>query len=114
MKIWHQSFTVLEDLPAYKAAMEKHIKKIVRPDTEVEIHGLIPGTYPSNYPGTDIGLSTLYTMHTMQWMVQAVKAHRAGVDAFAMCTIPNPLIREIRTLVDIPVVGYGESSFHTA
>jgi len=35
MKIWHQSFTVLEDLPAYRAAMEAHIRKVVRPDTQV-------------------------------------------------------------------------------
>jgi Asp/Glu/hydantoin racemase len=31
-----------------------------------------------------------------------------------MCTMPNPMIREIRTLVDIPVTGYGESAAHVA
>jgi Asp/Glu/hydantoin racemase len=31
-----------------------------------------------------------------------------------MCTLPNPYIREIRTLIDMPVVGYGEASFHMA
>jgi len=114
MRIWHQSFTVLEDLPDYRAAMEAHIRKVVRPDTEVVMHGLIPGTYLSNYPGTDLAYGSLYTIHGMQWIVQALKAQRAQYDAFAMATLPNPLIREIRALVDMPVAGYGESSFHLA
>jgi allantoin racemase len=114
MRIWHQSFTVLDDLPDYRSAMAAHIRKVVRPDTEVAMHGLIPGTYPSNYPGTDLAYGSLYTIHGMQWIVQALKAAHDKVDAFAMATLPNPLIREIRALVDMPVVGYGESSFHLA
>ena len=47
MKIWHQSFTVLDDLPAYREAMERHIRKVVLPDTEVVLHGMRPGTYPN-------------------------------------------------------------------
>jgi len=114
MKIWHQSFTVLEDLPAYAQAMSEHIGKVVRPGTEVAMHGQLPGTYTSNYPGTDLRHAALFGIHGLQWIVQALRAEGAGYDAFAMCTIPNPLIREIRTLVDIPVVGYGEASFHMA
>ena len=114
MKIWHQSFTVLEDLPAYAEAMRTHIKKVVRPDTEVVMHGQLPGTYPSNYPGTDLGYAALYHMHGSQWIIQALNAQRQKFDAYAMATLPNPLIREIRTLVDMPVIGYGESSMHMA
>lgn len=114
MKIWHQSFTVLDHLPAYQQAIEAHIRKAVRPDTEVVMHGVKPGTYPSNYPGTDIGHASLYAMHGMQWITQAVQAADEQFDAYAMCTLPNPLIREIRSVVDMPVVGYGEASFHMA
>ena len=103
MRIWHQSFTVLEDLPDYRAAMEAHIRKVVRPDTEVVMHGLIPGTYTSNYPGSDLAYGSLYTIHGMQWIVQALKAQHAHFDAFAMATLPNPLIREIRALVDMQI-----------
>jgi len=114
MKIWHQSFTVLEDLPEYAALMKAHIRKVVRPDTEVDMHGVLPGTYTSNYPGTDLAFGSLYAMHAMQWIVHALKAEREGYDGYAMCTLPNPLIREIRSLTDLPVVGYGEASFHLA
>ena len=114
MRIWHQSFTVLDDLPDYRAAMERHIRSVVRPDTEVVMHGLNPATYTTNYPGSDLAYEALYTIHGMQWMAKALNAQKAGFDVFAMATIPNPMIRAIRTLVDIPVVGYGESCFHLA
>lgn len=114
MRIWHQSFTVLEDLPDYERVMRAHIKKVVQPTTEVTIHGQIKGTYSSNYPGSDLAHSAFFNIHGLQWIVQALAAQREKVDAFAMCTIPNPLIREIRTLVDFPVVGYGEACCHMA
>jgi Asp/Glu/hydantoin racemase len=114
IRIWHQSFTELHQLPAYQQAMDAHVRRVVRPDTEVVLHGVKPGTYPGNYPGTDIAHSALYTLHASQWITQALKASDEGFDAYAMCTLPNPFIREIRSLLDIPVVGYGEASFHLA
>ena len=101
MRIWHQSFTVLEDLPAYAATLRKHIAKIARPDTEVVMHGQRIGTYPADYPGDDLAYSYLYWMHGNQWVAGAIKAQQQGFDAYAMCTMPNPMIREIRTLVEI-------------
>lgn len=58
IRIWHQSFTVLSDLPAYEEAM--HLARVQRPDTEVVFHGQLPGTYPADYPGDDIAYSYLY------------------------------------------------------
>jgi Asp/Glu/hydantoin racemase len=101
-------------LPAYRDAMGAHIRKILRPDTEFEMHGQLAGTFPSNYPGTDLSFIALGTIHGLQWILRAIQAQREDFDAYAMCTIPNPLLREIRTIVDIPVVGYGEASYHVA
>ncbi len=39
-----------------------------------------------------------------------MQAEREGFDAFALSTLPEPGLRDIRSLVDIPVVGYGESA----
>lgn len=114
MRIWHQSLTVLEDIPDYVARVKAHIAKVVRPDTEVVLHGLMPGTYPANYPGDDIGYCFLFALHSLQFPTQALNAQRAGFDAFAMCTLPDPMLRETRTLVDIPVVGAGEVCFNMA
>lgn len=112
MRIWHQSFTVLQDLPPYREALRERIARVVRPDTEVVLHGQIPGTYPSDYPGTDIKYSFLSWIHGLQWISAAREAQRQGFDAMVLASLPSPMIRDIRTLVDIPVVGYGETSVH--
>ena len=114
MRIWHQSLTVLDDVPDYAARIAQHIRRVLRPDTEVVLHGLAPGTYPANYPGDDIGYASLFALHSLQFPVQAINAERAGFDAFAMCTLPDPMLREVRSIVDIPVVGAGEVCFNLA
>lgn len=114
IRIWHQSFTVLSDLGAYDRALQNHFQKVARPDTEIVMHGMKPGTYRSNYPGDDIKHSALQYVHGLQFMAAAIRAERHGFDAFALSTLPEPALREIRSLVDIPVVGYGESAMLTA
>jgi Asp/Glu/hydantoin racemase len=114
IRIWHQSFTVLSDLGAYDAALKSHFKRVSRPDTEVVMHGMRPGTYPSNYPGTDIRYAAVQHLHSLQFIEAAVSAEREGFDAYAISTLPDPALREIRSLLRIPVVGYGESAMLTS
>ncbi len=114
MRIYHQSLTVLEDLPDYSKRMTDHIKRVVRSDTEVVLHGMAVGSYDANYPGGDIRHRALFNLHSMQWMAHALNAQDTGFDAFAMCTMPDPLLTEIRSILDIPVVGSGESCFKLA
>ena len=114
MKLWHQSFTVLGDLPAYREALRERIHKVVRPGTEVVLHGQIPGTYPSDYPGDDIGYGYTFWIHGNQWIAAGRAAEAQKFDAFAMCTLPNPMLREARSLIDIPVIGMGETCCHLA
>ncbi|CAM4375807.1 aspartate/glutamate racemase family protein [Bordetella muralis] len=114
MKIWHQSFTVLSDLGAYNDALKQHFARVARPDTEIVMHGMQPGTYRSNYPGSDIRHAAFQYVHGLQFMAAAVKAQQEGYDVYALSTLPEPALREIRALVDIPVVGYGESAMLTA
>lgn len=114
IRIWHQSFTVLSDLGAYDAALKAHFKRVARPDTEVVMHGMRPGTYPSNYPGTDIRYAAVQHLHSLQFIEAGVTAEREGFDAYAISTLPDPALREIRSLLRIPVVGYGESAMLTS
>jgi allantoin racemase len=114
MRIWHQSFTVLEDVPAYTARVRAHVDRVKRPDTQVDLHGLAPETYPADYPGDDLGFNVLFGMHATQWATNALAAAREGYDAFAMCTMIDPMFRELKTIVDIPVVAAGETCFHLA
>ncbi len=114
MRIWHQSFTVLEKLPDYAAALRAHMAKVARPGTEVVLHGMHPDTYATEYPGTDIRYSYPYQLHAQQFAVNGLRAQREGFDAYAISTLPDPLLRETRSLLDIPVVGYGEAAMHVA
>jgi Asp/Glu/hydantoin racemase len=114
LRIWHQSFTVLQDLGAYDAALRAHFKRVARPDTEIVMHGMRPGTYPSNYPGTDIRHAAFQHLHSMQLMQAGWQAQKDGFDAYAISTLPDPALREIRSLLRIPVVGYGESAMLTS
>lgn len=114
IKIWHQSFTVLGNLPPYAAALKEHFRKVARADTEVVMHGMHEQTYKTNYPGNDIRYAYLQYLHGQQFVLGGIAAEEQGFDAYAIMSIPEPALRETRSLVDIPVVGYGESSFLTA
>lgn len=114
IRIWHQSFTVLSDLGAYDEALRAHFRKVARPGTEIHMHGMRPGTYRSNYPGDDIKHSALQYLHGLQFMAAGLNAEEQGFDAYAISTLPEPALRDIRSLLDIPVVGYGESAMLTA
>lgn len=114
IRIWHQSFTVLSDLAAYDEALRAHFASVARPETEIVMHGMRPGTYRSNYPGDDIKHVALQYLHGLQFLRAGVEAERQGFDAYAISTLPEPALRETRALIDIPVVGYGESAMLSA
>lgn len=106
--------TVLSDLPAYADALQARIRQVVRPGTDVVLHGFAPGTFKANYPGPDIATSYLYWLHGNQWIAAGLEAEKQGFDGMVLASLPGPMLREIRTLVDIPVVGYGDTAFRLA
>ncbi|WP_255286587.1 aspartate/glutamate racemase family protein [Bacillus sp. AFS076308] len=114
VKIWHQSLTTIDRVPEYRDAIVNHVRKIARPDVEVVLHGMSEETYPTHYPGHFITYSYLQNLHREQFVRAALLAEKAGYDAMFIATIPDVGLLEARTLVDIPVVGYGQASFHMA
>jgi len=110
MRIWHQSFTVLDDVPHYRDALARHLARVAAPGTQVDLHGMKAGTYPSDYPGTHIKYSYLSSLHKEQFVHAALRAQDEGYDAFLIATIPDTGYEECRALVDIPVVAFGQTS----
>jgi allantoin racemase len=110
MRIWHQSFTVLDDVPHYRDALARHLSSQAGPDTTIDLHGMRAGTYPSDYPGTHIGHVYLAGLHKEQFVGAALRAQDEGYDAFLIATIPDTAYEEVRSLVDIPVVAFGQTS----
>lgn len=114
IRLWHQSLTDLSLLPAYKAALAVHCAAATPADTTVDIHGVAAGTYPARYPGERISQVYLQSLHKEQFVRAALAAEDAGYDGMVIATIPDLALEECRSLVDIPVVGLGESSFKLA
>jgi allantoin racemase len=110
VRIWHQSFTVLDDVPHYRDALQRHLDGQAASGTSVHLHGMKPGTYPSDYPGTHIGYAYLAGLHKEQFVQAALRAQDEGYDAFLIGTIPDTAFEEVRTLVDLPVVTFGQTS----
>ncbi len=88
IRIWHQSFTVLSDLGTYDAALKEHFKRVARPETDIVMHGMQPGTYQTNYPGSDIRHVGLQYLHSIQFVKAGLVAQqglRAKVRWFRKC-----------------------------
>ena len=79
------------------------------------MHGLAHGTMDNaTFPKEDLGSTYLNWVHGNQWIAAAQDAEAQGYDAIVLATIANPMLREMRTLVDIPAVGYGDTAFRMA
>lgn len=110
MRIWYQSFTVLEDMGPYLATLRRHLEAQASSETLIDFHGMEPGTYPSAYPGTHISYAYVAGLHKEQFVNNALRAQREGYDAFLIATIPDTGFEEIRSLLDIPVIAFGNAS----
>lgn len=114
MRIWHQSFTVLDDVPSYRDAVARHLDRAARTDVTVDLHGMTAGTFPTDYPGTHIGYGYLQGLHKEQFVQAAQRAQDEGYDAYFIATFVDAGYEEARSLVDIPVVAYGQASMLVA
>lgn len=115
IRLWHQSFSQMDKLPVYRAALEEHLKKAAFPGTEIVLHGVAPGTHYSAHAGRkDVTYPYFQHIHSTQFLDNVRRAEREGYDAYMLSTFPDPNLQIARTLVDIPVVGFGFSSMHTA
>jgi Asp/Glu/hydantoin racemase len=114
MRLWHQSRTELARLPRYAAAMQEHFKRVGQPDTVVDLHGLAPSTYVTEYPGHDNRYVYLAYLHSLQILRNVQTAEREGYDAFLIMNLPENIVGEAQSLVNIPVVSYAQASMYTA
>ena len=114
MKLWFQKHITVGKVPALDDGYERHAKKMARPDTEVVFHGMPKVAYEGSFPNEMVNYSFPETMFTSYFLARALEAERAGYDAFIIGTAPDAGLRDARTLIDIPVIGYSEISMHMA
>lgn len=114
MRIWHQGFIDLSTVPAYEPALQRHFAAVCRPDTEVVVHGMPAGIYTGTSPAEVARHAYISGLYTNQLTNNALQAEHEGYDAMLIGIIQSIGLRESRTIVDIPVTGYGESAMHLA
>jgi Asp/Glu/hydantoin racemase len=114
MRLWHQSRTELGKLPGYRKAMEDHFARVGEPGTTVDLHGLAPDTYETEYPGKDTRYIYFAYLHSLQILRNVQKAESDGYDGFLIMNLPESIQEEAQSLVDIPVVSYAQASMYAA
>ena len=110
MKIWIQSCSPLHHPTRndYQESLKKHARKIARPGTLFEFHGM------------DVQIPGMTTSHTgenvcgWQSVRNAIRAEKEGYDAFVMSSTFDSGYFGIHEMVDIPVVFITEACLHLA
>lgn len=114
MKIWYQSLFDAGRVPAYFDGVKKRVGGIARPGTEVHLHSMPEGVYGDHTPAECVIYPYIASLHAQIILDNARRAQKEGYDVFALSSVQDPAIEEARSLLDIPVVGYGEAAMHFA
>ncbi|MGE0801315.1 MAG: aspartate/glutamate racemase family protein [Lautropia sp.] len=116
MRIWEQGLVATYALKGYKALVARHYDAYRRPDTEIVIHGVKDeaSETASRISGSVVNYAYLHRFHDSQIIENVRRAEHEGFDAVIIGVLQDPAIQVARTVVDIPVIGYGEVSMLTA
>lgn len=113
MRIRFHKHTVEGRTPALDAMYRNHFARIA-PDVQVEISTLPPAAYDGSLPEGSVRAGAAEVFFATDFVRHAIAAERAGCDAYVIGTSQDPGLREARSVVGIPVVGYGETAMHVA
>lgn len=110
MKICYLNVTVEETTKAYLETLRKLFTKIKRPDTEFRIESVMNGlrrAEDNRYP--------FFVFFNKVAIIElARKAEKQGCDGIIVGCFGEPAVRELRSILEIPVVGVAEASMHLA
>jgi allantoin racemase len=111
MKIWYQSATTYRFDPrfdAYGRTLEEICRKVARPDTEVHVEGIpVIARDVEKY-------NFLQFYEKAQFLNNMVRAEKEGYDAFVIGCDLEPGLEEGKAMLNIPVIGISEASYHLA
>lgn len=102
-KIWWQSTMREGAYPEYTNAVEEHAKKFLSDDFELESHGVKNGTDNVNK------LAGKY-FNDREILKYMLEAKERKFDAIALGCFQDPVINEIKEMMDIPVFGMCQTS----
>lgn len=116
MRIWEQGLVATYSLPGYKELILGHYAAYQRPGTEIVVHGVRDDVSETaaRIAGRAVNYAYLHRFHDTQILENVRRAEREGFDAVIIGVLQDSGLKEARSVVDIPVIGYGEVSMLTA
>jgi allantoin racemase len=106
-RILWQSSQAVHKFPDYRNAILRHGEKILGPDFQIEVRGVDRGTPDTQFLAYDF-LNNFQVFHSV------VKAEKDGLDAVAIGCFLDPILDELREVMEIPVLSLGEAGMLTA
>ncbi len=107
MRIWVQVFSSRERNPHYHAALLEHLQSVVEPGVEVEVHGTRQGGLGEQFRF----FQSLDTRDIIDSILQCRNAKGAErYDAFVSLNHTDPGLNEAREILEIPVLGFLETT----
>jgi Asp/Glu/hydantoin racemase len=107
IRILWQSSTAIQHFPAYEKAIQAHAGKVLSPGSSLVVRGVKEGTNALHYRAFDF-------LNNSQVFDSVVNAEHEGCDAVAIGCFIDPILDELREIVDIPVMSMGETGMHLA
>jgi allantoin racemase len=101
-RIWYQSFVAPKEQINYIKHLQSYLNQYAGENFKFEVHGLTPPD-KNLHPLTEFRCAA-QTIHN------AIEAEKQGYDAFVIGHFQEPGINEIKSILDIPVIGLGESN----
>jgi len=114
MRIWYQSLFPSGSAPTYFEGLAERAKTIARAGVDVRFEGMPRDTYGGQAPADVVIYPYLISLHAQFILDNAIRAQSEGYDVFAIGSVQDPALEEARSLIDIPVVAYGEAAMHFA
>lgn len=106
IRLWYQSFIDPAIHRPYFEILKAHLERVADPATEIGISGVVP-------PSTHLHRLT-EARCARQVMRNALQAEQEGFDGFAIGHFQEGGIADVKSAVDIPVIGLGEAAMHYA
>ena len=107
MRIWVQVFSSRERNPNFHIALEDHLRSVVDPGVEIEVHGTRKG-------GLGEQFRFFQAIDTPDIIDNVLKCKNAKgeqrYDAFVSLNSTDPALYEAREILDIPVLGFLETT----
>jgi len=101
-KIWFQGATDKVHMAPYIAKVEAHLKAILEPNFSATFHTTTP-------PATTTHAITEFRI-ARNLIRNAVEAQKQGYDAMVITHFQDAGLAEVKSVVDLPVIGLGETT----